>query len=148
MGLFVDIIKSVAESYRASIPDGEICEIGELTLRRCPHGDLRRFYSEALAEHGKPVRAWNKTATAWYIDCGTPTPKDLCAGCGKPLDGAEALDLWPHGERVHVEGYDCIIAYGKRWRASVAAALVSHGIPVPVEIAAELSGEADDDHAA
>ena len=104
--------------------------------------DWHRLYAEAIAELGTRERAWNRTALAWYIQHGTPTPEDLCAGCGKPLDRAAALDLWPHGERVHVRDYECVVLYGRRWRASVAAALASYGIPSPHKIAAELAGEA------
>jgi hypothetical protein len=101
--------------------------------------DWRRLYSEAITELGTPHRAWSKVATAWYVAQGTPTPGDLCAGCGRPLDGAEALDLWPHGERAHAgDRYKCTIAYGRRWKAAAARALSAIGIPTPAIIAAEL----------
>jgi hypothetical protein len=106
--------------------------------------DWRRLYAEAIAELGTPGRAWLKVATAWYVARGTPTPGDLCAGCGKRLGDAEVMDLWPYGERAHAGGdYGCILAYGHRWRATAAAALAPY-IPVPAEIAAELLGEGDD----
>ena len=102
--------------------------------------DWRRLYFKALGELGTPGRAWNKVALAWYVARGMAIPRNLCAGCGKPLDGAEAIDLWPHGERAHIGGYECVIAYGRRWRVTVATALIGHGIPIPAEIAGELTG--------
>jgi hypothetical protein len=111
--------------------------------------DWRRLYAEALADLGTPGRGWSKVALAWYVARGTPTPGDLCAGCGKPLNGAEAIDLWPHGERAHAgEGYRCIIAYGRRWKRAAAAALAPYCIPTPAEIEAKLLGKEDDGRAA
>jgi hypothetical protein len=104
--------------------------------------DWRRLYSEALAELRIPDRAWEKVATAWYVTHGTPISGSLCAGCGNPLRGAAAIDLWPHGERAHADDeYRCLIAYGRRWKRAAAAALVAHGIPAPAESAAEQLGD-------
>jgi hypothetical protein len=63
---------------------------------------------------------------------GERTPRDLCAGCLKPIgEGEEALDH-ADGTRTHLaDGFDCVINYGDRWRGTAEAALIEMGLTAP-----------------
>jgi hypothetical protein len=61
----------------------------------------------------------------WHLDHGERVPRHLCAGCRQPIDPAydEILDL-ADDNRVHLaDGYRCLIAWGRRWRAAARAAI-------------------------
>ena len=75
--------------------------------------------------------AWNTVAAEWHRHHGERVPSGICAGCRKPLAGAEVL-LLPHGEHAHADpDYACITAYGRRWKGAAASALAQYGIPAP-----------------
>jgi hypothetical protein len=102
--------------------------------------DWRAFYDEraAIREYdGQRPRpeaerlAWGETLGEWHKANGSPPPSWQCAGCGEPIGGAPAMTL-PDAARVHdVAGYGCLIAYGKRWRATAAKALAEMGVTPP-----------------
>jgi hypothetical protein len=71
--------------------------------------------------------AWGDLENEWHEQHGQRWPAWQCAGCGKPISGAAALDL-PDGNRVHLEPIDCLIAFGRRWRGDADAALVGLGL--------------------
>jgi hypothetical protein len=106
--------------------------------------DWRAFYDEraAIREHdGKRPRveaerlAWGETLVEWHKANASPPPAWQCAGCLRPIGGAPAMTL-PDAARVHdVAGYACLIAYGKRWRATAAKGLVGMGIEPPDRLA-------------
>ena len=80
------------------------------------------------------ARAWHEVAAIWYRQHGKRTPGHLCAGCGLPIKDSNVFTL-PLGERVHAgdsdRAYKCLHAYGHRWKATAAKALVEIGIPAP-----------------
>jgi hypothetical protein len=53
----------------------------------------------------------------WHLDHGERVPRDLCAGCRRPITpGQRVLDL-ADDNRVHfADGYACLIRHGERWR--------------------------------
>ena len=61
----------------------------------------------------------NREECDWHLAHGERVPRDLCAGCRRPImPGQATLDLaddnrvhFPHG----VDGYDCLIRHGERW---------------------------------
>jgi hypothetical protein len=73
-------------------------------------------------------------AAIWYRQHGKRTPGHLCAGCGQPITGPNVFTL-PLGERAHAgsgeRALECLQAYGRRWKAAAAKALVEIGIPAP-----------------
>ncbi len=98
--------------------------------------DWRGYVEERVAlrlglGHPQPQAArfaWDETLVAWHKAHGVPPPRALCAGCDKPLSGAGSMDIWD-GARVHLDdGYRCLIAYGRCWRAAAAEALAAMGI--------------------
>jgi hypothetical protein len=99
--------------------------------------DWRAFFGEraAIREYdGMRPRAeaerlaWGETLVEWHRANASPAPSWQCAGCGEPHLGASAMTL-PDAARVHdMAGYGCLIAYGKRWRATATAALAAMGI--------------------
>jgi hypothetical protein len=110
---------------------------------------FRERYREALAfqqrmgrerSPGLPVTelervaqnmAWNTVAAEWHRQHGERIPAAICAGCGKPLAGAEVL-LLPHGEHAHADpDLACVIAYGRKWKRAAAIALAQYGISAP-----------------
>jgi hypothetical protein len=77
--------------------------------------------------------AWGSLQNRWHLALGERVPPDRCAGCRRPIGGAEALDLID-GNRVHdVAGHDCLIRHGERWRSAATLALVAMGLRPPGE---------------
>jgi hypothetical protein len=59
----------------------------------------------------------------WHLQHGERVPRDLCAGCRKPIGDAASLDLID-GNRVHLTDRNgCLVQHGNRWRANAARAL-------------------------
>jgi hypothetical protein len=102
--------------------------------------DWRAYYEErgGIREYdGRRPRpdaerlAWGETQTLWHARHGGRAPFWECAGCLQPIGGTEALSLTT-GERVHLrDGYDCLMAYSRRWRSAATAALIKLGLPKP-----------------
>jgi hypothetical protein len=68
----------------------------------------------------------------WHAQYGEQVPKDICAGCRRPIGTASALDLID-GSRVHLnDGNACLIRHGERWRAAATRALMALGLRPPV----------------
>ncbi|MBL26158.1 MAG: hypothetical protein CMM50_01210 [Rhodospirillaceae bacterium] len=63
----------------------------------------------------------------WHTHHGERLPHSVCAGCGEAMYGRR-LDF-PMAA-VHFETLDCLIAYGRRWRAEARAALADIGVVV------------------
>jgi hypothetical protein len=64
--------------------------------------------------------------TRWHLDHGERVPRDICAGCRRPIAlGDEVLDLaddnWVHFK----DGYECLIRHGQRWRRA-AQEVIAH----------------------
>jgi len=84
---------------------------------------LRQYdgrYSRGDAER----LAWEELECHWHRLCGERVPRNLCAGCLRPIDTGEALDL-DDGCRVHLA---CVTRYGRRWREAAARALATLGL--------------------
>jgi hypothetical protein len=62
----------------------------------------------------------------WHLDHGERVPRDLCAGCRRPITAHQlALDL-ADDNRVHfANGCDCLIQHGERWRRT-AREVIAH----------------------
>jgi hypothetical protein len=60
----------------------------------------------------------------WHLALGERVPRDLCAGCRRPIaPGEDVLDL-ADDNRVHLaDGYACLIQHGERWRRAPRQAL-------------------------
>jgi hypothetical protein len=76
--------------------------------------------------------AWGDLQNEWHRANGRGWPAWQCAGCDEPIGGLDALDL-PEGIRVHFEPIDCLVRFGKRWRAEADAALVAFGLEMPAD---------------
>jgi hypothetical protein len=63
----------------------------------------------------------------WHRAHGERTPRNLCAGCRRPIGSAEPLDLID-GNRIHLVDLDCLIRHENRWRPVAAQALKLMGI--------------------
>jgi hypothetical protein len=75
--------------------------------------------------------AWHELQWRWHKQNGERVPRDICAGCRKPIATTEAISLLD-GSRVHSgEGYECLTAYGRLWRAAAAAGLRAFGLDPP-----------------
>jgi hypothetical protein len=75
--------------------------------------------------------AWGELLVEWHKAHGAPPPSSRCAGCGKPIGGSPAMTL-ADAARVHdVASYECLLKYGRRWRAAAAKALTSMGLEPP-----------------
>jgi TubC N-terminal docking domain len=66
----------------------------------------------------------------WHAKYGKRAPAWQCVGCGKLIGGIESITL-PDGNRVHLEPIDCMIAFGRRWRAEAKDALLLLGVRLP-----------------
>jgi hypothetical protein len=76
--------------------------------------------------------AWNVVAAEWHRQHGERVAGSICAGCRRPLAGADVL-LLPHGEHAHADPeYGCITAYGQQWKGAAASALTQYGIRAPL----------------
>src|SRR3954464_5833766 len=79
----------------------------------------RRAYDEAQQlAYGELINEWHHRHAQADVRC--------CAGCGDTLPADVGLVVDQGGVRVHfdpVRGFDCLIAYGRRWRGKAVAAL-------------------------
>jgi hypothetical protein len=74
--------------------------------------------------------AWGQIEDRWHRSYGERVARDLCAGCRRPLAGAEALDMID-GNRVHLASLDCLVRHGERWRHAATRALAAMGLQPP-----------------
>ena len=102
--------------------------------------DWQTFYSERAAvrqfEGGytKPEAeqlAWGEAVNLHHLILGKPALPDQCAGCGKLCSSAEESMTLPGDARVHSGDFDCLTAYGLRWRGEAEAALLDFGLARP-----------------
>lgn len=76
--------------------------------------------------------AWGELECRWHRFHGEPTPEWQCAGCGEPIGGSPSIDFL-NGDRVHLQGLDCLIRYGGRWRGAGGRALIGMGLEPSAE---------------
>jgi len=74
--------------------------------------------------------AWGELLDEWRHRHGQRWPVWQCAGCGGPIAGIESLTLCD-GNRLHFDSSDCLLAFGKHWRAEAAAGLRALGLEPP-----------------
>jgi hypothetical protein len=70
----------------------------------------------------------------WHRRCAKRPDTDRCAGCGEVLPNGVGLIVDRDDIRVHfdvVRGFDCLTAYGQRWRSAAVAGLHDIGLDPP-----------------
>jgi hypothetical protein len=86
-----------------------------------------REYEGGYSRREAERLAWDELECRWHRVCGDRVSRDQCAGCLRPIDAVEALDL-DDGCRVHLA---CVTRYGKRWRETAAEGLATLGLRPP-----------------
>jgi hypothetical protein len=90
----------------------------------------REFYSghaRATAER----LAWGEMQNKWHMLHGERVPKQICAGCRRPIGIGPVLPMID-GNVVHAQGnHECLIQYGARWRGAATRALWAMGFKQP-----------------
>lgn len=76
--------------------------------------------------------AWRALENRWNLAHGERVPRELCAGCRRPIGTEAALNLID-GNHVHDRaGHECLIRHGERWHAAATRALIAMGLQPPV----------------
>jgi hypothetical protein len=75
--------------------------------------------------------AWGELLNRCHRLHGARAPEWQCVGCGEPLGGHPALNL-VDGNRLHLDKFDCLLAFGERWRGEATAGLRALGLEPPV----------------
>ena len=86
--------------------------------------------SGARPESSAQRIAWSELLNEWHRRHGTRISQGQCAGCGEPIGGRTTLDL-ADGNRVHLDGLDCVLRFGERWRREATAGLRALGLDPP-----------------
>src|SRR5215469_12850074 len=98
--------------------------------------DWRKWYEQRVVIRQSDRRytrdeaerlAQSEVEDRWHRANGERVPRDLCAGCRRPIGSAQALDLID-GNRVHFGDLNCLVRHGNRWRGVAAQALELMGI--------------------
>lgn len=105
------------DASTGSIFSDKITDWRHLYDERAAIREYNGHYSRAEAER----LAWGELQYRWHLQHGDRVPRDLCAGCRRPIGLAAALDLID-GNRVHLD---------ERWRATATRALVALGLVPP-----------------
>jgi hypothetical protein len=115
-------------SYRAKIE--ETAPADHQWWRKLFEMRARRYYG--LYERDAAERlAWGELQNRWHMTHGARVRRALCAGCGKRIEVANALDLID-GTLVHLtDDYECLRRYGEHWRGAATRALVAMGVRPP-----------------
>jgi hypothetical protein len=98
----------------------------DLYEERTAHREFDGGYTRPEAEK----LAWSEIQNRWHAEHGERIPRDICAGCRRPIGSDEVLDLID-GTRVHITDKDCLIRYGTHWRLAAARALMVLGLKPP-----------------
>jgi hypothetical protein len=90
-----------------------------------------REYDGRYTRDEAEVLAWGEIENRWHLKYGERVPRDLCAGCRRPIGGTDVLDLID-GNRVHITAsQDCLMRHGNRWRRNATRALLALGLRPP-----------------
>jgi len=85
--------------------------------------------------HDEAARlAFGDLINEWHRRHGSCLEEDCCAGCGDELPSEAGLIVDRGGIRIHfdaVRGFDCLVAYGQRWRSEAVTALEAMGLDAP-----------------
>jgi hypothetical protein len=103
-----------------------VSNLADLYEERVAIREFDGHYSRAEAES----LAWGEVLNRWHMRHGERVPRDLCAGCRRPIGSAKALDMID-GNRVHLGDPDCLVRHGERWRADAMRALLALGLRSP-----------------
>ena len=91
---------------------------------------IRQFDGGHTREEAERL-AWGEVEDRWHRAHGERVPRDVCAGCRRPIGSAVALDL-ADGNRVHHDHANmCLTQHGDRWRAVATRALAAMGLRSP-----------------
>jgi hypothetical protein len=94
---------------------------------RARHREAQAYW-RALHPAGEAEQlAWGELEDRWHRLNGARVPEWQCAGCGEPIGGRTTLDL-ADGNRVHLDGLDCVLRFGERRRSEAAASLRALGL--------------------
>jgi len=116
------------------------CGAGRRTITKNDTSDCWRAEIDAMAARRRALGdddaaarayAYNALISTWHRQHGERTPAGRCAGCVNEIEAGAAIHALPLGEQVHGAGLDCLIKYGRRWRAGAAARLATLGITAP-----------------
>jgi hypothetical protein len=132
-----EIVALLREPVAAGLPEGDLAQAKDTGRSPADWRDLydersaiRQYdghYSRAEAEE----MAWAEIQNRWQMEHGERVPRDLCAGCRRPISAPAALDLID-GNRVHLDSNtNCLIRHGERWRAAATRALIGLGLCPP-----------------
>jgi hypothetical protein len=129
----VEIVALLREPVATKPQEGPVAEpsggAAVTFVKRAAHWELGgRRHAEAKEIAGAEIQ------NRWHMEHGERVPREICAGCRRPVGTAVALDLID-GSRVHLDGANaCLIQHGKRWRAAATRALMALGLRVPVGV--------------
>jgi hypothetical protein len=97
---------------------------------RARHRDALAHWSALRGVEQAAGLAWGELEDGWHRLHGCRTPESQCAGCGALIGGLPALTL-PDGNRVHLDGLDCLLRFGERWRHEATTGLRALGLDPP-----------------
>jgi len=142
----MDLLPDFVRQVRAVKPEliaalSAMASSSEVADKAVPATDVRWWQRRFTAKtfqwlvgnrdwEGAKRLAWGDLQNEWHVKHGRRWPIWQCAGCGQLIGGLEAIDL-PDGNRVHRDPIDCLIIFGKRWRAAASAALIEFGLQSP-----------------
>jgi hypothetical protein len=109
----------------ASVP-ANVSNLADIYEERAAIREFDGHYSRAEAES----LAWGDVLNRWHMRYGERVPRDLCAGCRRPIGSAKVLEMID-GNRVHLGDPDCLVRHGERWRAAATRALLALGLRSP-----------------
>src|SRR5690349_17862625 len=128
----------IVEILRAETSSTARCvESAETAARHTDQSWWRNLFAERAAHYelvGRRRRddaekvAWGELLNRWHVEQGERIPRDICAGCRRPIGTDRALDLID-GNGVHLDdANNCLIRHGERWRTTATRALVALGL--------------------
>ena len=116
-------IRAVSARLDASEPSAWRMLFECRVVYRLQAADRTRTDAESLA--------FGDCLMEWHRRCAQQPDTNRCAGCGEVLPNGIGLVVDRGAVRVHfdvVRGFDCLIAYGRRWRGAAVAGLHDLGL--------------------
>jgi hypothetical protein len=103
---------------------------------RSRHGEVAAYRGALHRAEEAAAIAWGEIEHHWHMQHGERLPHWQCAWCREPIGGISSLEL-ADGNRVHFDaahGLDCLLYFGKRWRAEAIAGLQTLGVDAPLDL--------------
>jgi hypothetical protein len=97
---------------------------------RAGHREALAYWSAFHPADEAARLAWGEVENHWHMQHGERVPHWQCAGCNEPIGGRAALTL-ADGNRAHLDKFDCLLSFGKRWRCEATAGLRALGLDPP-----------------